>query len=464
MKQHQIRHIDFENSSILSCILQSALPLLAAQILNLLYSIVDRIYIARIPSVGTTAIGSVGLCFPIIILVTAFTNLYGSGGSPLFSISYGEGDHVRASRLLNLSFRLEILTAVLLTLSGELFCTPLLKLFGASSVTLPYAQSYLRIYLLGNLFSMIATGMNPFINAQGFPVIGMITVTIGAVCNIVLDPLFIYVLGLGVRGAAAATVLSQALSALFVLRFLTGKTALMKLTRMSWREFFRYEKEIRSIISLGLSSFVMQLTNSLVSVACNSVLARTGGDLYISIMAIISSIRQIMDTPIFAISDGTSPVVSYNYGARHADRVKEGIRILTVLGFAYTIGAWIFIVTQTELLISVFSSDKSILKDAVPAVHLYFSAFVFQTFQYAGQTTFKSLGKKKQAIFFSLLRKAVIVIPLTFLFPYAFHMGSRGVFLAEPVSNVIGGVACFVTMLLTVLPELNRMEGLERKS
>ena len=457
MKQRQIRHIDFENGSILSCILQSALPLMAAQILNLLYSIIDRIYIARIPGVGTTAIGAVGLCFPVIILITAFTNLYGSGGSPLFSIAYGAGDTKRAAKILNLSFRLEILTALLLTLSGEVFCTPLLRLFGASAATLPYAESYLRIYLLGTLSSMIATGMNPFINAQGFPLIGMATVAIGAVCNIVLDPVFIFTLGMGVRGAAAATILSQALSALFVIRFLAGKTALMRLERMSWAEFLRSGKEIRNIISLGLSSFVMQFTNSAVSVACNSVLSRTGGDLYITIMTIISSIRQIMDTPIFAISDGTAPVLSYNYGAARPGHVRQGIGILTILGFAYTIAAWVFIVTKTEFLISIFSSDPEILEDAIPAVHLYFSAFVFQTFQYAGQTTFKSLGKKKRAIFFSLLRKAVIVIPLTYLLPYAFHMGTKGVFMAEPVSNIIGGLACFFTMLLTILPELKRM-------
>ena len=457
-KKRPIRHIDYQNGSMLSCILQSALPLLAAQILNLLYNIVDRIYIARISSVGTTAIGAVGLCFPVIILVTAFTNMYGSGGSPLFAIACGEGNTARAGRLLNLSLRLEILTAIVLTVSGELFCTPLLRLFGASSVTLPYARSYLRIYLLGNLFSMIATGMNPFINAQGFPLVGMVTVTIGALCNILLDPLFIFGFGMGVQGAAIATVISQALSALFVIRFLTGRTTLLRITSMSWREFISSGREIRNIISLGLSSFVMQVTNSLVSIACNGALSQTGGDLYISIMAIISSIRQIMDTPIFAISDGTSPVVSYNYGARRPDRVKEGIRILTLLGFLYTIAAWIFIVTQTKLLISIFSSDATILKEADTAVHMYFAAFVFQTFQYSGQTTFKSLGKKRRAIFFSLLRKAVIVIPLTYLLPFAFHMGSMGVFMAEPVSNVIGGLACFITMLVTILPELKQME------
>ncbi len=458
MKQHKIRHIDFENGSILKCILQNALPLLAAQILNLLYSIVDRIYIARIPSAGTSAISAVGLCFPVIILISAFTNLYGSGGSPLLSIAYGEGDTKKAQLILNLSLRLEILTAAALMLLGEVFCTPLLRLFGASSVTLPYAQSYLRIYLLGTLFSMIAAGMNPFINAQGFPVIGMTTVMIGALCNIILDPVFIFRFGMGIRGAAWATVLSQALSALFVLRFLSSGSATMRLTHMPLREMLRYGRQIRNIVSLGFAAFVMQVTNSLVSVACNGVLSQCGGDLYIGIMTIITSIRQIMDTPIFAIADGSSPVISYNYGARRPRRVISSIRILTILGFAYTIAAWIFMMTNTAFVIRIFSSDQALLSAGIPAVQLYFSAFVFQTFQYAGQTVFKSLGKKKQAIFFSLLRKVVIVIPLTYLLPFAFHMGSRGVFLAEPVSNVIGGLACFITMLLTVMPELRRME------
>ena len=457
MKQHTFGQIDFANGGMLSNILKSALPLLLAQVLNLLYNIVDRIYIARIPSLGTTAIGSVGLCFPIIITITAFTNLYGSGGAPLFSIAYGSGDTARAQKLMNLSFRLEILTALVLMTAGELFCRPLLILFGASSVTLPYAQMYLRIYLLGTLFSMTATGMNPFINAQGFPVAGMVTVAAGAVCNIILDPFFIFVLNLGIRGAAIATVLSQALSALLAVRFLTGKTAIMRIAKLSWREFLHSGAQIRSIVSLGLSSFVMQITNSLVSVACNSVLSRTGGDLYVSIMTIISSVRQIMDTPILAIADGSSPVISYNYGARRPDRVRKGILILSLLGFTYTIAAWIFIVTKSGLVISIFSSDRTILEDTIPALHLYFFAFVFQTFQYTGQTTFKALGKKNHAIFFSLLRKVVIVVPLTYLLPYAFHMGTRGVFMAEPVSNVIGGLACFITMLVTVMPELKRM-------
>ena len=452
------RQIDFANGPIMKCILGSALPMLAAQILTLLYNIVDRIYIARIPGIGTTAIGAVGLCFPIVILTAAFTDLYGTGGAPLFSIEYGRGRIDRASHLMNTSFRLELLTGILLFLVFEIFSGPLLFLFGASENTFPYAAAYLRIYLTGTVFTMIAAGMNPFINAQGFPLVGMATVTIGAVLNIVLDPVFIFSLHLGIEGAAIASVISQAVSAFFVLRFLTGKKAMCRIEQESLPAFFRDGRTIWNIISLGTASFIMQLTNALVSISCNHVLHHTGGDLYVSVMTIVISVRQIMDTPIMAIADGAAPVLSFNYGAGKFKRVREAVKITALLGFAYTASAWILILTRTDLLISIFSSDTAIGTAAEEAIHLYFSAFVFQTLQYVGQTTFKALARKRQAIFFSLLRKAVIVVPLTYLLPYVFHLGARGVFLAEPFSNVIGGTACFTSMMLTVMRKLKRME------
>lgn len=230
---------------------------------------------------------------------------------------------------------------------------------------------------------------------------------------------------------------------------------------MSWKAFLASGREIRRMVSLGLPSFIMQFTNSLVSVSCNSVLSRTGGDVYVSVMTIISSVRQLMDTPILAVADGASPVISYNYGAGKPQRVIRSVRIMTVLGFSYTILAWIFIILRSDLVIGIFTSDREILKDAVPSLHIYFFAFVFQTFQYAGQTAFKALGKSRQAIFFSLLRKALIVVPLTFLLPYAFHLGTDGVFMAEPISNVIGGLACYLTMRCTIFPELRRMDERE---
>ena len=393
-----MKQVDFERSSVLRCILQSALPMLVAQVLNLLYNIVDLIYIARIPGIGTDAIGAVGLCFPVVILIAAFTSLYGSGGAPLYSMAFGRRDLPRAGLLMNIAFRLEVMTGIVLMIFGEIFCVPLLRLFGASPVTLPLAESYLRIFLLGTVFSMIAGGMNPFINAQGYAIIGMLTVAVGAVLNIALDPLFLFVLRMGVRGAALATILSQIVSACFVLYFLTSPGTMSRLTRLPWKVLSGCGKEIRSIISLGLTSFVMQFTNSLVSISCNSVLSHTGGDVYVSVMTIISSVRQLLDTPILAVADGSSPVISYNYGAGRWKRVRSAIRVMTILCFSYTILTWIFILVRSDLVIGIFTSDREILKDAMPAMHIYFFAFVFQTFQYAGQTTFKALGKSRKAI------------------------------------------------------------------
>ncbi len=454
-----MKQIDFARGSIFKCILKSAIPMLVAQVLNLLYNIVDRIYIARIPSVGTDAIGAVGLCFPIIIIITAFTNLYGSGGAPLYSMAYGRGEIQKAGKLMNLSFHLELLTGLVLMVFCELFCEPLLMAFGASSVTISIAVSYLRIYLTGTLFSMIAGGMNPFINAQGYPVIGMLSVGAGAICNIVLDPFFIFFLKLGINGAAIATVISQFISAVIVLRFLLSPRAMSRLGKMSFREFVQSGSDIVSIVSLGAAAFVMQITNSLVSISCNRVLSQTGGDVYVSVMTIISSVRQLLDTPILAMSEGASPVMSFNYGAGEPERVRRAVYILTGLCFSYTFLAWGLVLARGDLVIAIFSSDREILKDALPALNVYFFAFVFQTFQYTGQAVFKSLGKRKRAIFFSLLRKAVIVVPLTYLLPYGFHMGTRGVFMAEPISNVIGGLACYITMVLTIFPELSRKKN-----
>ena len=453
-----MKRVDFANGKILQNILQTMLPLLAAQILNLLYTIVDRIYIARIPKIGTTALGAVGLCFPLIILITAFTNLFGMGGAPLFAIERGRRNDAKAAEYMNTAFFLLVSTAVLLTAAGEITAGPVLSLFGASGQSMAHALPYLRIYLAGTLFSMIATGMNPYINAQGFSLVGMTTVLIGAGANILLDPLFIFVFGMGVRGAAAATVLSQFLSALFVLRFLFGRQADPKLQLFSKEEIRSCGKTAAAIASLGMASFIMMFTNSLVQFCANRVLVRTGGDIYVTVMTIISSSRQVIETPILAISEGAAPIISYNYGARKPDKVKEAGLLMWLMGLFYSLAMWLLMRARPEWFISIFSSDRTILSDAVPAFHLYFSAFIFMIFQYGGQTMFKSLNKKGHAMFFSLFRKVIIVVPLTFLLPYAFHLGTDGVFLAEPVSNIIGGLACFITMLLTVTPELRRMK------
>ena len=458
-----MKRIDFEHGTVTGNILGAALPMLVAQILNLLYNIVDRIYIARIPNIGTAALGAVGLCFPLIVVITAFSNLFGSGGAPLFSIYRGKGEPQRAANVMNTSFTMVCVCAVVLMAVGFIFARPLLVLFGASTDALVYAYPYLMIYLIGTLPSMIATGMNPFINAQGYSTIGMTSVAVGAVANLLLDPLFIFVLGFGVQGAAIATVISQVLSALFVFVFLTRKSEL-KVRFLKKKEFSECIGYAKNIVSLGTAGFIMQLTNSLVSICCNNILSDVGGDIYISVMTIVSSVRQLVETPIYAMNEGTSPILSYNYGACRPARVRKAMAVMSTMILGYTAVMWSIIILLPNALIGIFSSDAALMQDAVPALKQYFAAFICMDFQYIGQTVFKSLYKKKQAIFFSLLRKVFIVGPLTYMMPYMFHMGTAGVFLAEPVSNVIGGTLCLVVMLCTVLPELKRMEKQNSKN
>lgn len=452
-----MKKIDFENGTITDNILSASIPMLVAQLLNLLYNVVDRIYIARIPHIGTTAIGAVGICFPVIVIITAFANLFGSGGTPLFSIYRGRKKNKEAALIMDTSFSMLCAGAFILMSCGMLFSKPILMLFGASDSTIVYAYPYMMIYLIGTIPSMLALGLNPYINAQGYSTTGMISVAIGAVLNFILDPLFIFVFGLGVKGAAVATVISQCFSAMFTIYFLTHKSEL-KMRFLKKNEIVECAGYAKNIISLGTAGFIMQVTNSLVTICCNNVLAVTGGDIYISVMTIVSSVRQLVDTPIHAINEGSSPVISYNYGAGKPTRIRKAIAVLSIMTLAYTAVMWSIIIFAPGALISIFSSDSSLLSDAIVALKQYFAAFIFMDLQYIGQTVFKSLNKKKHAIFFSLLRKVIIVVPLTYIMPYTFNMGTTGVFLAEPVSNVIGGSICFITMLCTVLPELKRMD------
>lgn len=436
--------VDFGSGKITQNIFQTVLPMLAAQLLNLLYSIVDRIYIGRIEGIGTLALGAVGLCFPVIIIITGFTNMYGMGGAPLFSMELGRGDREKAALYQNTAFRLQIVTAVVLMVLGEVFCAPLLRLFGATEAELPYALPYLRIYLLGTVFSMVSTGMNPFLNAQGYSALGMVTVAIGAGANLVLDPIFIFTFSMGVEGAAIATVLSQGLSMAFVMWFLYGR-------RNQFPVRFRFSfPGAGEIVGLGTAPFIMSATNALVSITCNSVLMDCGGSAYVSVMTIVNSVRQVLSTPVEAIAEGASPVISYNYGAGKYEHVCKAIRIMTITAVGYTAVMWALIMLVPEAFISIFSPDETILASAAAALHMYFYTFVFQAFQFSGQTVFKSLNRKRQAVFFSLFRKAILVVPLTYLFAYTLSWGTDGVFLAEPVSNLIGGAACYTTMLLIV--------------
>ena len=431
-------------------ILQMALPMTVAQLINILYNIVDRMYLGRLP--GHLSLTGLGLCLPIISILMGFANLCGMGGAPLCSIHRGKGEDGEAERILGNSFALLLLFGAGLTALGLAFRRPILYLFGASDLTFPYANDYLTIYLLGTLFVMIGLGMNPFINAQGFSRMGMMTVALGAVVNIVLDPIFIFALDMGVRGAALATVLAQGCSALWVLKFLTGRRALL---RLRWNTLRLQAARVRRILALGTSGFVMSMTNSLVQVLCNASLQHYGGDLYVGVMTVINSIREVVSMPVQGITNGCQPVLGYNYGAGEYERVRRGIRFTTVLTVGYSVAAWALVMAVPELLIRIFNDEPELIAAGIPAFRLYFAAFFCMSFQFIGQSVFVGLGRSRSAVFFSLLRKAFIVAPLTLLLP-GLGMGVDGVFAAEPVSNVLGGLACLLTMYITVYRRLGR--------
>ena len=441
---------DFSKGSVKKLVLSQALPLTMAQAVQLLYNIVDRIYIGHLEGIGDLALTGLGITFPVIVIIAAFTSLYGTGGATLFSIARGEGDTEEAQGILGNVFALLAGSSVVLFALCFAFRKQILFLFGASEQSFFYADQYLRIYLLGTVFSMLATGLNSYINAQGFPKIGMLTTVLGAVINIILDPIFIFGFSMGVQGAALATVISQAVSAVWVLKFLTGKQAIIKLRPRKARISLTRTKKI---LALGLPGFVMQGTNSLVSIVCNNQLQSYGGDLYVGIMTVISSVREMVSLPVMGISFGAQPVLGFNYGAKEYERVKESIRFTTVLGTAYTVIAWLIVMLIPTQLMGIFSEDSQTIVTGARMLNIYFFGFFFMAFQFSGQTAFQALGKAKQAVFFSLLRKAFIVVPLTVLLP-AIGFGVEGVFLAEPISNAIGGLAAFLTMWFTVYRKL----------
>ncbi|HWT27409.1 MAG TPA: MATE family efflux transporter [Mobilitalea sp.] len=449
---------DFTKGSVVRNILNLAFPMTLAQIINVLYNIVDRIYIGRIPHNSTLALTGLGLTLPIITIVIAFANLFGMGGAPLCSIARGRGHDEEAEHIMGNSFVLLIISAVVLTVLGLLFKRPLLYLFGASDATYPYANAYITIYLLGNLFVLIGLGMNSYINSQGFGKIGMMTVLLGTITNIILDPIFIFVFHMGVQGAALATIISQFLSAVWILHFLTGEKTILKLRAKNFKLNPRHVKEITM---LGLSGFVMAITNSLVQIICNASLKFYGGDLYVGAMTVINSIREVISMPITGLTNGSQPVMGYNYGAKEYGRVRSAIRFMSGVCIIYTLIAWGILNMAPGFFIKIFSHDTNLIQAALPSLRIYFFGFFMMSLQFAGQSVFVALGKSKQAIFFSLLRKAFIVIPLTLFLPTIFHLGTNGVFLAEPISNFIGGTACFVTMLLVVWPELKKQPTLD---
>ena len=447
---------DFSQGSIYRHIMSLAIPMTIAQMVQVLYNIVDRIYIGHLEAGSSLALTGLGLTFPIITIISAFTNLFGMGGAPLCSIARGKNDMERAETIMGNTFFLLLVSSFILMLASYVFMKPLLYMFGASDTTYPYAKEYLKLYLLGTPFVMLGTGMNGFINSQGFGKMGMMTILLGAIVNIILDPIFIFYFKLGISGAAIATILSQLLSAIWVMKFLLGEKTILKLTKKN----MRLEGElIKSITGLGLAGFVMSATNGAVQIACNATLKGHGGDIYVGIMTVLSSIRDVIILPIHGVTTGAQPVLGYNYGAKKYDRIKKGIIFVTVVTVIYMLLAWIIVFLYPGSFIKVFSSDMELIVKGIPAMNIYYFGFFMMAFQVAGQSIFVALGQSKQAVFFSLFRKIIVVVPLTLFLPYVADLGIKGVFLAEPISNFIGGAACYIVMLFTIKKLLNSSDN-----
>ena len=455
MKQGTDRS-DFTQGSIPHNIFRMAIPMTAALLINALYSIVDRIYLGHIPGAGSYALTGIGLAFPIITIITAFQNLFGNGGAPLFAMASGKGDKELAARYLQNAAFMLVVTGVVLTAVAYAVKRPVLWLIGASEITFPYADEYLNVYLIGTVFVMISVGLNPYINAQGYARTGMLTVMIGAVINIVLDPLFIFVFDMGVKGAAIATIIAQFVSAAWVLKFLFGKHAPIRLSFKGFRPSFPI---IGKIMALGVTDFCFALTNSAVSMFSNARLSLLGGDAWVGAMTVISSVREVLMTVMHGTSGAAKPIMSYNYGAKQFRRVKSTSNFLLVSVLIYYVVIWVLLMAWPGFFAGLFTEEGDVYQCSITAIRVFFCLQFFMALQSTGQSTYTALGMARHALFFSLFRKAILVIPLVFVLPNLFNLGVLGVFAAEPVSDVIGGTACFVTMKIATRRRL--MEGAE---
>ena len=448
---------DFSRGSIARNILGLAVPMTVAQLTVVLYNMVDRAFIGHIENVGKDAFTGMGLVMPLISIITAFSNLSGMGAAPLFSIARGQRSEERAGRIMGNAFVFLLLLGVLLMAVCYTFLDPILYLVGGSDSTVPYAREYTLIYLAGTIPVMISLGMNPFINAQGFGRMGMMTVVLGAVINLILDPIFIFSFGMGVQGAAWATVIAQTASAVWVIVFLRGERAAVRLER----RYLGFSLPlIGKITSLGLTGFTFSVTNSVVQSVGNSLLQSYGGaaagDLYVGAMTAITSVREIISQPIQGLTQGAQPVIGYNYGAGQYSRVRQCIRFLTWAALVCITLTWLPVVIFPAFWVQLFNSDPELLEVGSLTMRIYFSAFVMMAFQNIGQSTFVALGRARQAVFFSLFRKVILVVPLMFLLPRLWNLGAYGVFAAEPVSDVVGGLASYCTMMCTAWRQMKQ--------
>lgn len=428
------RQTDLGKDKIGGLIIRLAVPSIAAQLVNALYNIVDRIYIGHIDVIGSTALTGVGVTFPLILIISAFSALIGMGGAPRAAIKMGAGDNEGAEKILGNCTSVLIGLSVVLTTVFMIFRDPLLMAFGASENTIGYASDYMEIYLIGTISVQLALGLNSFISTQGFATISMATVLIGAVTNIVLDPVFIYGFNMGVKGAAIATILSQTLSAIWVVIFLTGKKTKIKIKLSNFKP---ERKVIFPALALGLSPFIMQSTESLVVVTLNSSLQGYGGDLAVGAMTIISSIMQLVYLPMQGLAQGAQPIISYNYGAGNKERVKKAFKMFITISLSYSVVMWLFVMLLPQLLVRIFTSDAQLMETASWALRIYMAGIFALGAQTACQQTFVSLGQANVSIILALLRKIILLIPLVYILPLFLADKVLGVFLAEPFADVI---------------------------
>ena len=425
-------------------LLKLSIPTVIAQLINMLYNVVDIIYIGHIPGEGSLALTGVGVCMPIIMIVTAFAALISSGGAPRASICMGKQDNKSAEQILGNCFSLQIAVSIVLTVVLLIWNKDLLMAFGASKNTLGYATDYMRIYALGTLFVQLTLGMNAFITAQGFTTTSMVSVLIGAICNITLDPVFIFVFNMGVKGAALATVLSQAISTMWVVVFLSGKKTQLHLQK---KYMDLKPKIFLPCVALGLATFIMQASESVVTVCFNSSLLHYGGDIAVGAMTILTSVMQFAMLPLQGIAQGSQPIASYNYGAKNADRVKKTFRLLVITCLTYSTLLWATVQIIPKVFVSIFTSDAKLVAFTAPMLKIYLGGLFLFGIQIACQITFTSLGKAVNSIIVAVVRKFVLLLPLIYIMPHVVSNPTIGVYMAEPIADIIA--VLFTSVLFT---------------
>lgn len=451
------KSIDLGTGRIGKLLFTLAVPTIIGQIVNLLYNIVDRIFIGKMPN-GDLAMAGVGVAMPIILLVSAFAMLFAAGGAPLTAIEMGKQDNDKAEEIMTNSFVMLIAAGIILTIVFFILKEPILWAFGASNATIGYGLDYLSIYLIGTVFVQIALGMNLYINTQGFTKIGMITVIIGAIINIILDPILIFGFDMGVKGAALATIISQGVSAMFILKFLFGKKTILKIRK----KYFKINKTLAfSMIALGVAPFIMQATESLVLVSLNNQLLKYGGDIAVGAMTIISSIMQLIIMPLMGLTQGAQPIMSYNFGAKQMDRVKYAFKLLFIVCLSYSFVVVASIMIFPEFFVSIFNNKPELIEITSWAMRIYFVGMTLFGAQIACQQTFLALGEAKISLIIAMLRKIVLLVPLIFILPMFIEDGLTAVLLAEPVADIIAIISTVIIFGIFYKKTFNHINTIE---